>query len=248
MTGTRSFMGRSGLEFQPGPWHALVALAGHVARVACGVGLAACGAVAWAESIARDPKTRCEIIWVEKDIPPGKEDYSLAAATWSGPVVNGKAHGRGTLTVTVRAWGEYGERKGQALADMADGRLHGQVDMKWTDGSTFVGHYKNGVRHGRGRHVRGDGMSFEGEWIENWMTGRVVITHPDGTVYDGDIDDSPKGRRLDGKGTIRYPNGSVYEGEVTGGQPSGAGVLRDHRGMVVSDGPWGLRRNVEEDF
>jgi hypothetical protein len=50
----------------------------------------------WAgEQWTSDPETGCQIAWVS-DIS------TLVRASWTGPVVNGKAQGQGALTLVVR--------------------------------------------------------------------------------------------------------------------------------------------------
>ena len=206
---------------------------------------------AWAaESIATDPDTNCQIIWVS-------DSFTMVSTKWSGPVVDGKAQGKGMLMATIR--GKDGkELQGQADAEMLAGKLDGKVSIKWSDGLSYNGEYKNGQKNGNGFQKWSNGMTYDGEWKDNNFDGQGTFTEQsgsvykggwkngkrdgkgmfkrfDGQIYEGDI----KNDIIEGKGIIRYVNGSVYEGDVANGKPSGSGVLKDPSGKVIYQGKWG---------
>ena len=40
-----------------------------------------------------------------------------------------------------------------------------------SDGRTYVGAWKDGMKHGKGKVIRVDGRVFEGEWEKNKLNG-----------------------------------------------------------------------------
>lgn len=122
--------------------------------------------------------------------------------------------------------------------------------MKWGDGTTYAGHWKNDVREGFGRCTQNNGESYEGLWRKDqphgrgtyrwpaaggWFEGefrhgafegRGVRKYRDGDIYDGMW---KKGKR-EGRGTCRYADGSTYEGEWLHDLPHGKGKQRQANG------------------
>ncbi len=156
-----------------------------------------------AESWAADPKTGCRIAWVSDSV-------TLVSASWTGPTVNSKAEGKGSLTVTIRDQAGK-ENNGQADAQMKAGLLNGKVSIQWSDKSSFDGLYKDGLREGKG-----------------------IFKFSDGTLYEGDF----KSDKCTGKGVMKFTNGEVYAGDFRDGKLNGYGVLKDPGGKVIYEGQW----------
>lgn len=175
-----------------------------------------------AETWATDSKTKCKIAWVSDTV-------TNVSASWTGPVVNGKAEGKGTLTVTIRDK-DGNEYKGQADGAMKAGKLDGKVSIKWTEGTSYNGDYKMGVYEGRGVLKAPDGRIYDGEWINNVKTGRGVMKWSDGAIYEGDW----KNDARTGKGVFKYPNGETYEGDFTNGEMTGKGVYKWTNGKAYT--------------
>lgn len=134
------------------------------------------------ESWATDPNTGCRIDWVS-------EEFTLVAASWTGTVIDGKADGQGTLSVTIR--NKAGNiTKGNSEAEMKVGKLDGKVSIKWSDGESYDGYYKEGQREGKGIQKLADGISYDGEWKDGKKNGQGVLKDPAGiVVYDGEWKD-----------------------------------------------------------
>lgn len=61
--------------------------------------------------------------------------------------------------------------------------------MVYTDGSVYVGGWKDFKFHGHGKLVQEGGVVFEGEWVEGRMDGAGSVEasrHNDKAVADGD--------------------------------------------------------------
>ena len=44
-------------------------------------------------------------------------------------------------------------------------KKHGFGTLYWSDGSKFVGNWKNGKQNGKGVYYSTDGTKIEGEWV-----------------------------------------------------------------------------------
>ena len=184
-----------------------------------------------AESRAVDPKTGCQLFFVS-------DTYTLTGAGWTGPVVDGKAEGKGTVTLVTRSNDGREETRIQGEAEMAAGRLDGKAGLKYSDGASFDGTYKSGLREGKGTYL-GKNISYAGEWKNGKFDGRGIYKG-DGQTYDGDW---KEGKR-DGTGTFQYMDGSVYEGEWKDNKRHGRGVFNNKR----SEGTYvGEYRNGHEE-
>ena len=183
---------------------------------------------AWAaEAWTTDPKTGCKIGLVFLS-----DGSTLVSASWSGPVVDGKAEGKGTLTVTVR--GKDGKDfQGQGEAEMIAGLLDGKNALKWSNGDSYDGYYKAGLREGKGIYKFTNGIIYEGDWKNGVYDGKGTIKWPDGRTYDGDWKDG----KHDGKGVMKWPDGQIYDGEWKNGDPNGVGIEKIPKGDVY-DGEW----------
>ena len=62
---------------------------------------------------------------------------------------------------------------------------NGQAYVKYSDGSSYDGEFKGGVRHGRGTLQQGDGSSYAGDWYEGQRHGHGKEVYGTGDVYAG---------------------------------------------------------------
>jgi hypothetical protein len=72
----------------------------------------------------------------------------------------------------------------------------------------YVGQYKDGEKHGKGRYTWSDG----GIYVGNWKDGKE---HGQGTKYVGEWKDG----KYDGQGTETLSSGWKYVGEWREGKP-----------------------------
>jgi hypothetical protein len=159
---------------------------------------------AWAaETWATDPKTGIKIGW-------SSADWVITAGSWTGPAVGGKAEGKGELDATIRYKdGTVAQFKGEV--EMVAGFLDGKAFLKYSDGDSYEGSYKQGLRTGQGIYRFSSGAYYDG----NWKNG----------VYEG-------------KGILKYADGRTYEGDFINGQPDGVGVGKDATGKIIHEGQW----------
>jgi hypothetical protein len=79
--------------------------------------------------------------------------------TWSGPCVDGFAHGRGTLR-----WFEAGRLVATDEGEFRRGKLNGFAVLAFTNGMRFEGNFEEHQPHGRGTLRTENGEVYSGEW------------------------------------------------------------------------------------
>ena len=192
---------------------------------------------------ATDPRTGCLIGYVS-------DNWSLTEASWTGPVVNGKAEGKGQLNLTLR--GKDGKPlTTSAEAEMIAGLLDGKVFLKWPDGDTFDGYYKAGLREGKGLYKYADGRYYEGDYRANRKEGKGLFHWANGETYEGDwVADA-----ANGKGIQRMTNGAYYEGDFKDGKKEGKGTYHFKSGEVYEGDwkngkqeGWGIMKRLNGDY
>jgi hypothetical protein len=98
--------------------------------------------------------------------------------------------------------------------------VDGYGTMVFNTGQRFSGHFKEGLRHGKGVFILPGGRRLEGIWQENEIV-EGTYTMPDGTKYVGQF----KYRERNGQGELTFPDGRRYVGEFKSGQRHGKGTL-----------------------
>lgn len=135
-----------------------------------------------AESWVADSATGATIGWVA-------EGHTLSAASWSGPVVNGKAEGKGTLALTFRDK-ENSYVRCQGEVEMVAGLLDGKGMLKWESSASYDGHFKAGLREGQGTYTWKNGAVFTGTFKNDTANGYGLLKDPEGkVVYEGEWKD-----------------------------------------------------------
>ncbi|XP_071370510.1 alsin-like, partial [Centroberyx affinis] len=87
------------------------------------------------------------------------------------------------------------------------GRLHGRGSMKWADGRSYSGDFKNGLEDGYGECVIPNKLLNKADrYLGHWRDGKIH-----------------------GFGTYRYASGEVYEGCFCDGRRHGYGMLSSGR-------------------
>ena len=174
-----------------------------------------------------DPNTGGKICIVSPD-----EGGNLLSASWSGPVVDGKADGKGLLKYVVKD-DDGKEIKAQADSEMKAGKMNGKVSLTWP-GASFEGYYREGLPEGKGVKKYASGAVYDGDWKNGFPNGKGVLKNDDGRIFDGDWKDG----YLDGKVTLTWPSGQTYVGDYKKGQRDGYGVVKNAAGAVIYSGEW----------
>jgi hypothetical protein len=124
---------------------------------------------------------------------------------YEGEFKNRDFHGKGTFIY------ENGDKY---VGDWKDNRRYGDGTMIYKNGDTYKGDWVNDKRHGQGkmvfypRETNSYAVTYEGDWKDNGLSfGKIVFTN--GVTYQGNFINN----QFDGFGTIIYPNGNKYAGE-----------------------------------
>lgn len=157
----------------------------------------------------KDPKSGCAVVAID--------DVASDSVAWTGHCAQGMADGAGTLTFSNQG------KLVEAITGTFDkGVVHdGQVQIKFADGSSYVGNAVAGHMDGTGVLTTADGDRFQGQWMAGHMTGQGSALWANGDRYDGAWQDG----KASGHGVQVWSDGRKYDGEWKDDQPNGHGVV-----------------------
>ena len=89
-----------------------------------------------------------------------------------------------------------------------------------------------GRKHGRGKLVLGDGGLYEGDFVEDEITGSGLRTWPDGRRYQGEFMEG----EMHGFGEHTFPSGEKYTGQFSDNLREGEGTLGLAKGGLYEGG------------
>ena len=107
------------------------------------------------------------------------------------------------------------------IGDFKDGKFNGQGTFTEANGNRYVGGVKDGLSHGQGTRTWHDGTKYVGEFKNGKMNGQGTVTWVDGGRYVGEFKDS----QANGQGTRTWPDNSRYVGEFKDYSPNGPGIF-----------------------
>lgn len=90
----------------------------------------------------------------------------------------------------------------------------------FTDGSKYVGEFKDNKWHGQGTYTRGDGAEYVGEFKNGRSNGQGTLYFPSGAKYVGEF----KNGGFNGQGTYTFADGDKYVGEFKDNKRTGQGT------------------------
>jgi hypothetical protein len=149
---------------------------------------------------------------------------------YDGKWLNGQRSGKGTMTYT-----NGNVYHGKWFA----GNENGKGIMTYTNGDVYNGKWLNGqFANGTMKFapdIAGDIARdiYQGEWKDNAMEGRGIMTYANRDVYNGQWVASNK----TGQGIMRYANRDVYQGGWLAGNKHGEGKMRYANGNIY-EGEW----------
>ncbi len=88
---------------------------------------------------------------------PTRGSISWDGGTYTGTLVDGVPHGRGTWSDATRK---------SYTGEFKEGKITGYGTMIFPGGAMYVGYFKDGKGHGEGTMTHLDGRSVSGTWIE----------------------------------------------------------------------------------
>jgi hypothetical protein len=87
--------------------------------------------------------------------------------TYTGSIINGKAHGKGR-----RAYDDGCVYEG----DFEDNKMHGTGTYTWLDGQEYIGDWKDGLKEGTGTYTWPSGKKYIGEYKNDKKEGTGTQT------------------------------------------------------------------------
>ncbi|RDD45065.1 Alsin [Trichoplax sp. H2] len=114
------------------------------------------------------------------------------------------------------------------------GKLHGHGEMKWNDGSVYIGQFKKNLFHGLGQYTTLSNHNQNDVFVGEWRTGRKygygTMKYANGDEYNGFwYQDMRHGHGIMKQGTVTNVNSSFYIGEWLCDNKAGYGIY-DHKG------------------
>ncbi|XP_028249082.1 alsin-like isoform X3 [Parambassis ranga] len=113
------------------------------------------------------------------------------------------------------------------------GRVHGRGTMKWPDGRTYSGNFKNGLEEGYGECVIPNKVLnktdiYQGQWKEGKIHGFGKYKYATGEVYEGCFCDGHRhGYGMMSSGKLAKASYSVFIGQWVQDRKTGYGVYDD---------------------
>ena len=155
----------------------------------------------------------------------GRLEYLEEGEIFEGQFVHGYWTGYGRCIYT-RTGEDY-------TGTFLDSIRHGHGICKYQDGRVFEGTYTNGVKT-EGKMTYQDGSTYLGHWYNGARHGRGTYTFANGSVYFGEFDND----RMHGSGVLTWSNGTRYVGAWKNGQRHGPGKEFRPNGTIRREGVW----------
>lgn len=133
---------------------------------------------------------------------------------------------------------------------------NGTGTKRMSDGSIYVGAFKNKLREGQGKLTKKNGDVLEGLWHNDRLNGEASLTKANGDSFVGNWRNNSRygigkynwangssyvgewySNRRYGKGVMNYANGNVYNGQWVDDQYSGTGSFEWKSGETFA-GTW----------
>lgn len=120
-------------------------------------------------------------MWLYPEARIGGSATFLTATdiTWSGPCVDGKVSGIGTIELHTTLGLVHYE------GGMRGGKANGHGTLTLFDGSSISGEFTDGGLDGAVVFISPKGMHYEGEWRNGSQEGYGTATMPNGIRYEG---------------------------------------------------------------
>ena len=97
---------------------------------------------------------------------------------------------------------------------MKEGIYNGLGTMKYRDGRSYKGQWKDGLYHGQGKLTSSqDCQEFEGIFFEGFLHGKGVHRDFKKNIYTGDF----KNGKKHGQAVINYADGRIFKGQYKDG-------------------------------
>jgi S1-C subfamily serine protease len=128
-----------------------------------------------------------------------------------------------------------GIEKAYALSQCMDPNYrHNCLDsIKASDGTKYLGNFKNNKLHGQGTLTFPNGAIYVGTFKNDKLSGQGAFTYPNGTKHVGEY----RQNKPNGQGILYYNNGDKYVGIFRKGKRHGEGRMIFANGEI-KEGDW----------
>lgn len=109
---------------------------------------------------------------------------------------------------------------GKYTGEKVKGKKHGYGTYKWNDGSVYKGNFKDDKIHGKGVLTIPKKGKYSGNFSKGKKNGYGTYTFSNGDVYIGNW----KNDKMSGYGTYKFKNGEKYVGNFSNNKFNGKGT------------------------
>lgn len=168
------------------------------------------------------------------------------APRYEGQLENGLKQGIGSLLYPdgdhydgefdrgmAHGHGTFTSKRSSYVGEWKNDVKHGNAVEEWDDTSKYTGQYYLDQRHGKGKFEWPDGSIYEGSFVNNIVHGEGTFTWKDGRRYKGQWKDN----RMHGEGRYDWPDGRAYEGQYSNDLKDGEGFFLWADGRIFT-GQW----------
>ena len=169
--------------------------------------------------------------------------------TYDGEWENGKPHGSGKLVFAElgiyegkfkngvpHGPGEFKTTSCTYIGDFKDGMRHKHGKMTWKNGDTYDGEFKKDHMNGFGTYMCSNGDKYEGEWKNSFRHGRGIFSTLI-SKYEGEW----KLDKRNGRGQMFYASGETYVGDWKNGLYWGKGKYIGVSTVYIGDWAHGTK-------
>ncbi|PKU82896.1 phosphatidylinositol 4-phosphate 5-kinase 9 [Dendrobium catenatum] len=171
----------------------------------------------------------------EPSIVANGQAYHLCDTTFCELLLpNGDMYSGTILGYTPEGSGKYIWSDGHTYeGEWRRGMRHGKGKLTWPSGAVYDGEFSGGYMHGSGLYVGPDKSTYNGRWKLNLKHGLGQQSFPNGDVFNGSWIQG----NIEGLGKYVWANKNIYEGYMRGGKMSGKGTLTWENGDAY-EGSW----------
>ena len=151
-----------------------------------------------------------------RDDQPGRE---IAPGVRELTFADGSVYRGAMRGVQLHGKGEYVSKAFKYDGEFRDGMKHGIGRHEWENGDRYEGEFADDRPNGKGKYQFGNGDAYEGEVKAGVIAGRGIYRTKGGDQIEGTFVEG----RANGTGIYRFASGDRYEGEMAAGRLQGKG-------------------------